>query len=290
MSPFIDDEDDEYYLENETREKTNEKESKISFNFLKDERRFFGLGIVVALVVFFIAIFVIYSSSTPINIDDLPVIYADSEPMKVKPVDNEQVEHQDKIIYDNISGDERKISEKFAQAPEKILSIPQMEVEETLSDEEKHNIIQSFEELAPEKEYKIDYITKVKKQKKADLIIVEEEPPLKKIKEVAVKKNKKNRMKDLFLNEEMPRVKSNNKIMLQIASLDSKKSAETEYKRILYHNKFLKNFEKRILKIDLGGRKGIKYRIHVGPFKSKNKAQEIIKLMQKNGFSAYVSG
>ena len=39
----------------------------------------------------------------------------------------------------------------------------------------------------------------------------------------------------------------------------------------------------------LGPKKGVKYRIQVGPFKNKTEAKKIISAMRDNGCSAYIS-
>ena len=48
----------------------------------------------------------------------------------------------------------------MAGKPEEVLSIPEMDVSESLSVEDKKTIIQAFDNLAPDKEYKINYVEK----------------------------------------------------------------------------------------------------------------------------------
>jgi hypothetical protein len=244
-----------------------------------------------------------YSSSNSVNFEELPVISADTSPIKVKPEISEQVKHQDKTIYDNISGDKRKIEEKIAQPPEEILSIPDIETGESLSDEEKKNIIQAFDELAPEKEYKIKYVKKnIPKVKSGDLVVVENKDeyrsPINRIEEgsgrpaVIPAKKPKGRLKDLMngtKSESIATSVSGGNLMVQIASVASKAAAEAEYHRILLKNGYLKGVGKRIVKVDLGEKKGIRYRIQVGPLRTREKADEIVSSMKRNGFDAYIS-
>ncbi|MDR1982579.1 MAG: SPOR domain-containing protein [Holosporaceae bacterium] len=301
MCPFLDDEDD-YPID---IPKTSETKRNFRSNFFKNDRSFFIIGGGASVVAFCIVAFIIYYNSRPIDLEELPIISADSTPFKIKPPASEQVKHQDKTVYDNISGDKRKVEEKIAQPPEEILSIPEVEVGESLSDEEKQNIIKAFDDLAPQKEYKINYVKQgVSKIKSDNLVVVENEyrPPINKIEEKnkveeikpsLVAKKQKQRLKDVVeKTSNTADVESGNRsseLMVQIASVTTKSAAEAEYRRILLKNKFLKGWGKKIFKIDLGESKGIRYRIQVGPFKTREEANKVVSLMGKSGFSAYIS-
>ncbi|MCR5224689.1 MAG: SPOR domain-containing protein [Alphaproteobacteria bacterium] len=290
MSPFLDEEDDYTFTEQEPVQ-----ESRIHTNFFKDEKKFFVIGGVAAAVACLVTGYVLYFNSKPVNLEELPVIRAETTPIKEKPKANEQVQHQDKTVYDNISGNQRKVEEKVVSQPEEVVSVSDVNVEETLTDEEKNSIIQAFDELAPEKEYKINYVSKNKKEPiKADgLTIVEEEtkPPLNIVREEKkqVKTTKKMRIKDVIDNVATKSTYDNSSIMVQVASVSSKASAEAEYSRILRKNQFLKSKGKRIFKVDLGKDKGIKYRVQVGPFSSRAEAKKAVASLKNNGFSSYIS-
>ncbi len=291
MSPFLDDEDDYAFTEQK-----QVSENRPHADFFKDEKKFFIIGGVAAAVACLVTGYVLYFNSKPINLEELPVIRAETTPIKEKPKDNEQVKHQDKTVYDNISGDKRVVVEKVVTQPEEVVTVPEVDVEETLTEEEKNSIIQAFDDLAPEKEYKINYVSKDKKKpiKSGELAIVEEEtrPPLNIIREEkkVVKPTKKQRMKDVINNATASSSSyDNSSIMVQVASVSSKASAEAEYKRILHKNQFLKSKGKRIFKVDLGKNKGIKYRVQVGPFNSRAAAKKAIAELKGNGFSAYIS-
>jgi cell division protein FtsN len=254
-----------------------------------------------AVAAFCIALAVLYSSSKPINLEELPVISAEKGPFKIKPTTNETVKHQDKSVYDNISGDKRKVEEKIIKQPEEVISIPEIDVGESVSAEEKKKIIRAFEDLAPEKEYRINYVKKnVPPIKSNDLIIVEDEyrRPVNRLKDdmatapssaAAAPKKTKQRISDLMKEKSAEDVRENGRFMVQIAAVDIKSAAETEYRRILFKNKFLKGLGKKVYKADLGRQKGIKYRIQVGPFRTREEANKIISAMKRNGFPAYIS-
>lgn len=276
----------------------HEKSPKIALKIFRGDQKFFILGAVASVIGFLSIAYVMYQSSRPINLEDLPVIKADTEPIKEKPQDSTQVIHQDKIVYDNISGDIRKDEvEKIIPAPEEVISIPEAEVEGTLSDEEKQNIIQAFDELAPEKEYKINYIKdpvrtpqKLKTQgiiKSGDLLIVEEKTP--QVKRTDIKKRRA-RLTDFASKLATDSFsKHSDGIMVQVASLPSRAAADKEYNRLTYKNRFLKKYRKKIIKVDLGREKGIKYRLQVGPFKNRSIAQNAISTLKNNGFNAYIA-
>lgn len=316
-------------------------------HFFRNDRKYLFIGGTAIAVVLIAIIGILNSRMTPVNIDELPVIQAEKTPIKEKPTQNKQVKHQDKIIYDNISGNQRKVVEKIADQPEAVLSIPEIDMSESLSDEDKKTIIQAFDDLAPE-EIKINYVEKHPKidrsvrQKSYDSLTSAENETLRKLKNkkklsakernqlriltdkisnsyksgisieetalppintsinnpVSIKttKKKKRRLKDSIadktnkqkLAEEVTRSRRGD-IMVQIASVGTKASAESEYNRLVRRNRFLKGKGKKIYKVDLGPDKGVKYRVQVGPFKNKAEAKKIISAMQDNGCKAYIS-
>jgi cell division protein FtsN len=290
MSPFVDDEDDRV-VDQEWSPIPPEDDQKPFF--LKDDKKFLIIGGASSIVALFTVAYIIYSGSRPVDLDELPIIQADPTPVKVKPQINDEVKHQDKTVYDNISGDKRIVEEKLAPQPEEVLSIPEMDSGEVISDEEKKSIIQAFDELAPEKEYKISY-AKDQKANAADngLKAVEGElpPPIRKIDEektaANAKKEKKTRAKGAL---EKSATEDSGSIMVQIATVPTKAAADAEYNRIIRKNKFLKKNGKRIFKIDMGEKKGAKYGIQVGPFKNREEARKAVKAMKKNGFFSHIS-
>jgi cell division protein FtsN len=236
-----------------------------------------------------------------------------------------------------------------ADQPETVLSIPEIDVSESLSAEDKKSIIQAFDDLAPEKEYKINYVEEHPKidksisQENYDSLTADENETLRRLKnkrklsakekkqltaltekisnsyksEVAIEetalpplntsvgnssvrgkatRKKKHRMKDLVagratkqkIAEGVTRSRRGT-IMVQIASVGTKASAESEYNRLVRKNPFLKGKGKKIYKVDLGPNKGTKYRIQIGPFKDKTDAKKIISAMHDNGCAAYIS-
>ncbi len=334
MCPFIDDEEFNY----ENSSSSEQFNRGMVSNFFKNDRKYFLIGGSIIVVVF-LTVLGLINSNTTVNIDELPVIHAEQTEFKEKPLENKQIQHQDKIVYDNISGYKRPVVEKLAAQPETIVDIPEIDVSESLSAEEKQNIMQAFDDLAPDKEYKINYKTRnysansknyqvgalsesenktlqvLKNKKKLSLnekkLLSELEkkvlnsykteesgnnivlPPINKID--GTTKTSKKRLKDI-VKEQNSKQQFNNKsndksqnIMVQIASVTSKAAAEREYLRIRLRNRFLSGKGKKIVKVDLGKDKGIRYRIHVGPFKNVDEAKEIISAMKANGYSAYIS-
>lgn len=318
-------------------------------HFFRNDRKYLFIGGTAVAVVLIAIIGIVSSSISPVNIDELPVIQAEKTPIKEKPLANNQVKHQDKTVYDNISGNHRQVVEKIADKPETVLSIPEIDVSESLSAEDKKTIIQAFDDLAPEKEYKINYIEEHLKTDKSigqenyDSLTATENATLRKLKNKsklsakekkqlaaltnkisssyksgisveetalppintavnssvggkATKKKKRHRLKDLVadrttkqkLAEGVTRSRRGT-VMVQIASVGTKASAESEYNRLVRKNPFLKGKGKKIYKVDLGSNKGTKYRIQVGPFKNKTEAKKIVSAMRDNGCAAYIS-
>ncbi|MDR2067844.1 MAG: SPOR domain-containing protein [Holosporaceae bacterium] len=290
MSPFVDDEDDRVVDQDWSPIPPDDDQKPF---FLKDDKKFLIIGGASSVAALFTVAYIIYSGSRPVDLDELPIIQADPTPVKVKPQINEEVKHQDKTVYDNISGDKRVVEEKLAPQPEEVLSIPEMDSGEIISEEEKKSILQAFDELAPEKEYKINYNAKAQTAKAIinDSKSAENElhPPINKIDEEKIaqdaKKEKKTRNKGALEKS----AAEDGGLMVQIATVSTKTAAEAEYNRILRKNKFLKKNGKRIFKIDMGERNGVKYGIQVGPFKNREEARKIVTAMKKNGFFSHIS-
>ena len=155
MCPFIEDNEEDVIYNADSEQRFDK--GMVS-QFFQNDRKYLVIGGTAAAVLLIAMIGVIRSSVTPVNIEELPIIRAETTPIKEKPIKNDQVKHQDKIVYDNISGNHRKVVEKVASQPEKVKSIPEMDVSESLSAEDKQTIIQAFDNLAPDKEYRIDYV------------------------------------------------------------------------------------------------------------------------------------
>ena len=304
MCPFLDDEDFEEY---EEIIDGAEKEVQRKTSFLRDDKKFFIIGGSASVIAFCSVAYFLYSNSKPIDLEDLPIIQADPTPIKVKPQKNTQVNHQDKIVYDNISGDKRKKEEEHVIAqPEEVLSISEMDSDGVLSEEEKQKIINAFDELAPEKEYKINYIKDGTKEnsnhrvvESGNVKIVEEKslPPINRVESKERNnattnnnvKDKKHKAKLADLVDQKASSAKVGTVMVQIASLPTKGGAEVEYKRIANKNKFIRNYGKKIYKVDLGRAKGSTYRIQIGPFKNNAEAQKVVSALKSNGCFAYIS-
>ena len=339
MCPFVEENEEDigYDIDSDR----SEFDSGMVSQFFKNDRKYLFVGGTAVAIVFIAIIGIVRSSITPVNIEELPIIQAETTPIKEKPIKNNQVKHQDKIVYDNISGNHRKVVEKVVKQPEEVLSIPEMDVSDSLSAEDKKTIIQAFEDLAPDKEYKINYIEEhppinksiaredyvsltkeenatLKRLKNKKILTAKEKkqlniltqkisssykseiseevglPPVKSV--TSSKRKKKRRLKDLVANRTKTEKLAENvsrsrkgTVMVQIASVSTKAAAESEYNRLVSRNRFLKGKGKNIYKVDLGPKKGVKYRIQVGPFKNKAEAKKIISAMRNNGCAAYIS-
>ncbi len=322
MSPFLSEED--YNFDNEIdgcvvdHQKPSTRKYRVFLDstFFKDDRKFFILGGTAAFLVFCVAIYVMYSNSKPLDLDDLPVIQADVAPFKIKPGINNQVSHQDKIVYDNISGDHRAVkNEKIAPTPEEIIPISESEKSSNSDSTEQFSSVAQIDEVGDISAKNVSQVN--------NLMIVEEvSPPIKKID--AQKNFRKNvtevrhrqRIKDLVniqptksngtritireveqqskklakpsASPTRPKIQRGN-IMIQMAVVKTKAAAEAEYKRIVNKNKFLKNVGKKISKVDLGKEKGVRYKIQAGPYRNAADAKKAVNLMKSNGFSAYIA-
>lgn len=286
--PFLDDSEEEYYSDDD-RASFEPKSRKTR---LLGDKSFYVIGGVASLGAFLVVVAYIYNNSKPVDLGELPVIQAETGPVKLKPASNKQVEHQDKIVYDNISGDTRVIKEHIAPMPEEPAMdyTPPSNLDESiLSKEEKDSIIREFDELAPKKRSVLTVSAEDKRQlaqRRAERSGKSKSKDLKKVMSDSLQKTKKSSVSET--SADVPKRYDKGSVMVQVASVDSKTAAEAEYKRLLRRNSFLKDAGKRIVKVDLGV-KGVKYRVQIGPFKNRKDANRIISLVKSNGFSAYVA-
>lgn len=211
MCPFLDEEDFEEELIDVPQQEDEPRQSY----FQRNDKKFFVIGGVASIIAFSTVAYFLYSNSKPLNLEDLPIVQADTTPIKVRPKTNKQVDHQDKVVYDNISDvvPQRKEEERVMPQPEEILTISDVDGGngEVLSEEEKKKIINAFDELAPgsEKEYKINYVTTDNKKNTKDIEVnpdykVDDEllPPIKR----TVKKKRHKRLAD-FVDENLKKPK-----------------------------------------------------------------------------------
>lgn len=292
--PFLDDDKNEEYYSDDG---LSHFESKRKSGFDFSNKKFYLIGGGAAVVAFSLIVAYIYNGTKPVDLGELPVIQAEDTPIKVKAENNQQVDHQDKLVYDNISGNSRVLKERIAPKPEEPLDDYQTVPSDydVLSPEETENIIREFDELAPKKRQQI---SETEKKELGDIrkkIVTTERPPINNVEKKIIsqlnkqKKNKKNKLnsKTESIVEKISKSPKGT-VMVQVASVGSKSAAEAEYKRIIRKNPFLKNAGKRIARVDLGS-KGIKYRLQIGPFEDKKKATKAISLMKNNGFFGYIS-
>lgn len=287
--PFLDENDnEEYYTDDHGSDFSTRRESSL----IRGDKRFYLIGGVTSVIAFLSIIVFIYNSNKPIDLGELPVIRAETTPLRVKPASNKQVEHQDKLVYDNISGDTRVLKEHVAPDPEEpsLDDYSYKRQDDVLSQEERESIIREFDELAPKTSTahtslstKKD-INRYNGTEELQPTVNRAETNRKKLHKNIVQKLKKNSLLATSLE-----TSKKGTIMVQVASVNSKTAAEAEYSRLLRKNKFLRGSGKKIVKIDLGPAGGIKYRVQVGPFKSRKEASKVISIIKNNGFSAYIS-
>jgi hypothetical protein len=184
------------------------------------------------------------------------VIEAESGPFKIRPEQDEtpKIPHQEKTIYDNLeqSQDTAKKVEKIVQKPEEPLIKPP-----SLSE----NFFNAFIDQKPltSKDLTLeaahDDANKLAKKKHAFKV---HKPLSTKIKGKGVQKPLESRF-----------------YHLQISGYTSREEAEEAWKKLKDDESiknFLARFEPQYQKIDLGSKRGIEYRINIGPFATEEEA------------------
>jgi len=78
-------------------------------------------------------------------------------------------------------------------------------------------------------------------------------------------------------------LKNQKVIFVQVASLPTKNAANQEYNRLLKGHRSLSKMGYKIVPVQVG--KSTKYRIMVGPFKSKDEASNAVRKMRNDGLN-----
>jgi hypothetical protein len=213
------------------------------------------IGILVLLAGLLYAVWTLSHLSFKQNLP-LAVIEAESGPFKTRPEQDEtlKIPHQEKTIYDNLeqSKDTSQKVEKIVQRPEEPLIKPP-----SLSE----NFFNAFIDQKPltskilTQETSHESSDKLPKKKHAFKI---HKPLSTKIKGKGIQKSLESRF-----------------YHLQVSGYTSREEAKEAWKKLKDDESvknFLARFEPQYQKFDLGAKRGIEYRINIGPFATEEEA------------------
>ncbi len=129
------------------------------------------------------------------------------------------------------------------------------------------------------------------KEGKTALVVEDEQPVVETAPDLSSKPMiapSENKNEVIHMEEKTPKVLHQKEFFLQVGSLPSANEAEKELKRLKFKFKtLLSEWGVDIVQKDLG-EKGIFHRIQVGPFSSKEKAQETCKNLSKQGGACFL--
>ena len=313
---------DKFMSEDETI--FEDEDSSILSNFLRvrDKRLIYG-GIAASVICLSGTLIYFLTRSQPTELEELPVIKADITPMKEKVNTLNSEAKKDKKIYTYITAEDEDMANSKLTKNDHIISINELE-KSKLTEDDKKMILRAFEELAPNaKRRQVKPKPKIEdsyeefadepepiKVKKSPPIVKKVEQPLKQPKlrqswqarqkidsKVDVQKlinqpisRKKSEGLANLINQHNPQKKtvkeylqSQKVIFVQVASLPTKNAANQEYNRLLRGHRSLSNFGYKIVPVQVG--KTTKYRIMVGPFKSKDEASNAVRKMRNDGLN-----
>lgn len=249
------DEDDRYWH-------TNQQETSKWFQFEPPLRYvLFVIGVISFIVG-------LWYFLTPSSMDDktnhLPLIRAEELPLKKK-IENmtvASVKHQDKLVYQRLTGDEEKESVEHI-LPDSGASVTHMHEDAKKDQDQPIKMVQQYVDDGHEMGQQSEKTDDAK----------------------AEKENQKEITMDDLLEEAGDEVKESIKvsvnqgksiIMLQLGSLKSPDHAENEWNRLLKKcPQELEKIKHKITRVDLGQSKGVYYRLRIGPFENIEKARFI---------------
>lgn len=259
-----------------------------------------------------LGVWTMQSAKTPVSDEDLPVIAADfeAEDFKVAPTgeDDTRTPHSDKEFYGEL--DSKQVASKkegFRSEPETpVAQVSQeaLSVESAVNDAEVPKVedkgtaavpVDVVESATATKEtYKAPAPTVSTKPKKTlEMAISETQGTIRKTAETLVQEQKpakpvqKNSAKPVKLVSVTPIASKT--YWVQVGSLPTKTAAQKEWVRLQKKAPaVLKGQGYRAVRVDLGKPKGVRYRVHVGPFSRSQAVQKCQALKGSNKVSCLV--
>ena len=265
-----------------------------------------------------LSVWMMKSTQTPLNDDDLPVLSADidMDDFKVAPSEEDEVRvpHSDKEFYSELDSAGSKTKDAFRKAPERPSEQVSQEAlfakgssaatEEASTETTKEasgvpvKVIENANNAA-KKAYKAPAptVSTSKPQKTLEMAIQETQKEMKKeahhlsqdkmlSKKVSSAKQTGSRKASVTPGAKVGTSKG---YWVQVASLPTQKAAQTEALRLQAKSaKELKTQKYRTVRVDLGKPTGIRYRVHFGPFPKKQAVQKCQNLKGNEKISCLV--
>lgn len=237
--------------------------------------------------------------------DAPPVIIAESTPEKVKPEDpgGLEVPHQDKLVYDRVSGESTERVEKLLPEPEEPVDLTDIGLRTSTDDGDVEiGTIKTDEgEIEPAREEPIATPPAEPEKKPEVNVIKAGEPEADKVVKEAENIGD---LIDNLASEEQDNVgnqvadvdsgtverasgsippATSGAYVVQVASVPEPDAATKMWERLLQKNKdIFSNLRPDIQMADLGA-KGVYYRLRVGPFATKDEAQRLCNTLKSRG-------
>lgn len=313
---------------NRSRHRNNSIFDIISQNYGSDDKRVIIFGIIAAMIGFLGISFVIFKNASSVdndNVSELPLIKAQDGPLKIKPAAQDNlVAHQDKSVYSHLDKDLAYVSDKVQSrdehtiVTEKKISEQDIENNGSLSNLQKEAALhmlskatgnnyddidvskgkRSIEKLANSLESastKSSRSAGIKSSSVNDIIIVEDtentKVPVnknavnkKKAKKSKIEKTKNvNAKRMVGVKKTTPNSKS---YSIQVASSTRRNEAERQLRKFSSYKNFLKIG--KIVKIDMGKKNGVTYKVRFGPFFDKKDANAAVLRLKKYGHFSFV--
>ena len=233
------------------------------------------------------------------------LIRAESGPFKIKPENDAQpvIPHQDKLVYNrlNPSGKQKSV-ERLLPPPEALIEIPQRlpsEDEERIfandpdfdTLEQKNVIVlNEIEEKEPVKVEPQRTQKRVRKKVQTSpskIVHVAKKPKTSPAKKSVVENTKKTiipprKSQAATMLTQSVRSKSANRYRIQIASMRTPALANKEWQRLQNGNRpLLGKLKPHFVRVDLGAKKGVFYRVQAGKFTNQVQARKMCKLLNQ---------
>lgn len=252
------------------------------------EGKTFSARVVVPLVMLMLVAFAVYAwytdkvTITRLGQEDIPLIKADTSPVRVKPEDpgGMQFKHKDKLVYNTFSKKQESLPEVIELMPE-----PEQPVDRAtlLPDEPEaqavlEDMARQMEKEQPEpilQEPSVDAMLQERLKRKEEIAAAEEQKEV--IGPALAPKPEKIEAKIRPLSKEMPlpKTKKTNGFYIQLGAFRARAEVDAQWQKIYKkHYKLLKDHGYIAERADLG-KKGVFYRLKLGPIDSSSQARAL---------------
>lgn len=253
----------------------------------------FALALLGAGSVVFSLWYFFYAGPNRSKDQPVPIIQAESSPIKIRPDSSEQPEvpHQDKLVYSRVNpAEQAKGVENLLPMTEEPMEVAEEHEPEAITNTQKEAGFPLPNQLAENaSEFRVDPMPVETKEEPMKMTVATAEPEVPAIPTEAAPKSemiaeKKSEPETAPAQETKKAKALASGYRIQLASMKSQELVKQEWKRLKSENEAaLGHLSAQFNRVDLGAKKGVFFRLQAGDFADRSEAQNACdRLKDKN--------